>query len=113
MQLGSRFREKRKTDLLISFVNCIFASFETRGELEPKRVPQFFLGSFLGMRLSAIGQFCPLSLVTVPEGFANVYLASFLHVSKVANTQRILVPRAFWGSEDEDQEALGTQDLKS
>jgi len=74
MQLGSRFREKRKTDLLISFVNCIFATFETRGELGPKRVPH---GSLLLMRLSAIGQFFPLSLVTVPEGLANVYSAQF------------------------------------
>ena len=64
MQLGSGFREKRKTDLFISFVSCIFSTFETRGELEPKRV------------LSAIGQFSP-SLVTVLEGLANVYSAQF------------------------------------
>ena len=34
-----------------------FATSETRGELELKYVPQLFLGSILGTRRSAIGQF--------------------------------------------------------
>ena len=36
-------------------------TLEMRRELEPKRVPQVFLGSLLGTRRSAIGQFfcCP------------------------------------------------------
>ena len=37
-------------------VNYQFAILETRGELEPKRVPQLFLGSLLRTRRSAIGQ---------------------------------------------------------
>ena len=38
-----------------------FAPLETRRELELKYVPQLFLGSILGTRRSAIGQFflCP------------------------------------------------------
>ena len=37
-------------------------------------------------RRSAFGQFIPLSPVTVPEVFANVYSAQFPLISKVANT---------------------------
>ena len=36
-----------------------FATLETRRELEPKCIPQVFLGSLLGMRRSAIGLFSP------------------------------------------------------
>ena len=52
----------------------LFATLETRRELEPKCVPQLFLGSLLETRQSAIGHFPP-SLVTVPEVFAKVNLA--------------------------------------
>lgn len=46
--------------------------------LEPKCVPQFmFLGSLLGTRLSAIGQFFSQSLATVPEVFAEVNSTQF------------------------------------
>ena len=39
----------------------LFASLETRRGLEPKCVPQLFLGSLLGTRRSAIGQFFPFA----------------------------------------------------
>ena len=54
-----------------------FATLETKKELEPKCVLQLFLGSLLGMRRSAIGQFFFLSLVTIPEAFAKVNSAQF------------------------------------
>ena len=38
---------------------CPFTTLETTRELEPKCVPQLFLGLLLGTRQSAIGQFCP------------------------------------------------------
>ena len=38
-----------------------FATLETRRELEPKCVLQLFLGSLLGARRSAIGQFSPVA----------------------------------------------------
>ena len=47
-----------------------------RRELEPKCVPQLLLGSLLGTRRSAIGQFFSLSLA-VPEVFAKVNSAQF------------------------------------
>ena len=53
--------------------------------MEPKCVPQVFLGRLLGTRRSAIGQFFSLSLVTVPDVFAKVNSAQFPLVSKVAN----------------------------
>ena len=37
----------------------LFATLETRRELEPKCVPQLFLGSLLETRQSAIGHFFP------------------------------------------------------
>jgi len=45
----------------ISRVSFSFTTFETRRELELKYVPQLSLGSILGRRRSAIGQFflCP------------------------------------------------------
>ena len=46
-------------------------------ELEPKCVAQLFLGLFWRMRWSAIGQFFPLSLVTIPEVSAKVNSAQF------------------------------------
>ena len=63
----------------------------TRKELEPNWVPQLFLGSFLGRSQSAIGQFFPLSLVTVPEVFAKVNSVQFLLASWVANLQSFFV----------------------
>ena len=36
---------------------CPFTTLETTRELEPKCVPQVFLGLLLGTRQSAIGQF--------------------------------------------------------
>ena len=52
-------------------------TLKMRRELEPKRVPQWFLGSLLGTRRSAIGQFFSLSLTTVPEVYAKVNSAHF------------------------------------
>ena len=52
-------------------------TLKMRRELEPKRVPQWFLGSLLGTRRSAIGQFFSLSLTTVPEVCAKVNSAQF------------------------------------
>ena len=53
--------------------------------MEPKCIPQLFLGWLLGTRWSAIGQFFSLSLVTVPEVFAKENSAQFPLVSKLAN----------------------------
>ena len=47
-------------------------TLETRSELEPKCPPQWFLGLVLRTRWSAIGQYLPLSIVSVPEVFAKV-----------------------------------------
>ena len=44
---------------------------ETRRGLKPKCVPQLYLGSLLGARRSAIGQFLPV-LNNIPEVFAKV-----------------------------------------
>ena len=52
--------------------------------MEPKCAPQLFLGSLVVTQRSAIGQFFPLYLVTVPDVFAKVTRPSFLP-SKVAN----------------------------
>ena len=49
----------------------------TRRELEPKGVPQLFMGLLLRTRWSAIGHFFPVSLETVPEVFAKVNWAQF------------------------------------
>ena len=68
--------------LFFSLMAC--TSSETRGELEPKIVLQLLLGSSLGTRPSAIGQFYP-SPETVPKVFAKVNLTSFLRVCKLAN----------------------------
>ena len=46
-------------------------TLEARRELEPKCVPQLFLGSLLETCQSAIGQLFYLSIVTVPEVFVN------------------------------------------
>ena len=54
-----------------------FATLETRRELEPKCVPQLFLGWLREMRRSAIGHLFPLSLATISEVFAKVYSAQF------------------------------------
>ena len=48
----------------------VICHFKTKGKLEPKCVPQLLLGSLLLTRQSAIAHFF-LSLVTVPEVFAN------------------------------------------
>ena len=50
---------------------------QAKKKLEPKCVPQFILGSLLGTRQSAVGQFFFLSLVTVPEVFMKVKSAKF------------------------------------
>ena len=57
-----------------------FSSLEARRELEPKCIPQVFLGSLLMTRRSAIRQFFSQSLETVPEVFAKVNSSSFLLV---------------------------------
>ena len=54
-------------------------------ELEPKCIPQWFLGTLLhGRRQSVVGHFFPLFLETVPEAFAKLTRSSFLLGSKVA-----------------------------
>ena len=40
--------------------NSLFSTLEPRRNLEPKCVPQLFLGSLLGTRRSPIGQFSPV-----------------------------------------------------
>ena len=55
----------------------LFVTLETKRELEPKCLPQLFLGSLLETRRSAIGQFLCLSLLTVPEVFAKIYSTQF------------------------------------
>lgn len=56
-------------------------------ELEPKCIPQSFLGTTIlhGRRLTVIGQFFFPFQVTVPEAFAKLTRSSFLLGSKVAN----------------------------
>lgn len=55
-------------------------------ELEPKCIPQSFLGTILhGRRSTVIGHFFFPFLVTVPEAFAKLTRSSFLLGSKVAN----------------------------
>ena len=49
----------------------------TKRELDPKCVPQLLLGSSLGARRSAIGQFFSMSPVTVPEILAEVSSPQF------------------------------------
>ena len=44
---------------LYPYCSVLFATLETSGELEPKCVPQVFLGTLLGRRRSAIGYFSP------------------------------------------------------
>ena len=68
----------------------LICNIRSEKELEPKCLPQLFLGSLLVTRRSAIGQFFFLSLVTVPEVFAWVNSARFLLVSKVANVSLFL-----------------------
>ena len=52
-----------------------------RKELEPKCVPQWFLGLLLGTRQSALSQFFSLSQVTIRKST----WPSLLLISKVAN----------------------------
>ena len=71
--------------ILDSFERIIYcptlATLEMRKELEPKCVPQWFLGLLLGTRLSAIGQCFSLSQVTIRK----TTWPSLLLISKVAN----------------------------
>ena len=48
-----------------------------RKELEPKCVPQLFLGSLLGRRSTTIGQLFPPFPSNSPEAFAKVNSAQF------------------------------------
>ena len=50
------------------------ANLEGRRELESNCVPHLFLERLLGTSRLAIGQFFPLSLVTVPEVFWKLYV---------------------------------------
>ena len=58
-----------------------FATLEMRKELEPKCVPQWFLGLLLGTRQSALSQFFSPSQVTIRK----TTWPSLLLISKVAN----------------------------
>ena len=53
-----------------------FGHLETRGGLEPKCVAQLIMGSLLGTRRSAIGQYFP-ALVTFREVFGEVNFSQF------------------------------------
>ena len=52
----------KQRDLSLIFKTCLtpFNTLEIRRALEPKCVPQLLMGSLLGMRWSAIGQFFPV-----------------------------------------------------
>lgn len=65
-----------------------FATLEARRGLEPKCIPQWFLGLLLGYGQSAIGQFFSLSLVTLPEVLSKIYSSQFSFISKGANFKR-------------------------
>ena len=75
-----------------------FATSEVRRELEPKCIPQFFLGSLLEMWQWAAGQFSSLSAITVPQVFVKVYSVqfsfSFLFLSEVVNLWNVFVTMA-------------------
>ena len=73
----------------------LICNIRSEKELEPKYLPQLFLGSLLVTRRSAIGQIFFLSLVTVPEVFAWVNSAQFLLVSKVANVSLFYLSAVF------------------
>ena len=60
---------KRLTVLIRQFIND--------RKLEPRCVPQLFLGWLLGTRQWAIGQLVFLTLITVPDVFAKVNSAQF------------------------------------
>lgn len=62
-----------------------FATLGTRRGLEPKCIPQWFLGLLLGPGQSAFGQFFSLSLVTLPEVLSKIYSSQFSFISKGAN----------------------------
>ena len=64
-------------DCLLGIATTQLDTLEIKRELEPKRVPQVFVGSLLGTRRSAIGQFFTVSLTTVPEVCAKVNSAHF------------------------------------
>ena len=58
--------------------NCQFVHhFRNERGTGAETRPQLFLGSLLGTRRSAIGQFFSLSQATVPEVFAKVNSAHF------------------------------------
>ena len=54
-------------------------------------MPQLFLGWLLGTRLSAIGQFFSMSLVTVPEVFVKLTRPRFPLLFKVASSREVFV----------------------
>ena len=55
-----------------------FATWKTRRELEPKCVPQMFLGWLLGARRSAIGQFFAFSPSNIPRSLCESKSTQFL-----------------------------------
>ena len=67
--------------LVINLRKCSYSTLETRRELRPKCIQQLFVESLLETRQSAIGQFFPLSLVTVPEVFEKVNFVQFVSLS--------------------------------
>ena len=62
-----------------------FTTLETRGELEPKYVPQLLLGSLLGTRQSAMANVFPRSLKPSQKSLRKLIRPSFFLVSYVAN----------------------------
>ena len=86
-QLHARFAVNNKCVPLL--IKSPMSDLASRGQpdvndnspriLQPKCVPLVFLGSLLGTRRSAIGQFFPLFLVTFPEVFAKGNSTRFLY----------------------------------
>ena len=87
-QLHARFAVNNKCVPLL--IKSPMSDLASRGQpdvndnsprkLQPKCVPLVFLGSLLGTRRSAIGQFFPLFLVTFPEVFAKGFFIIFEEV---------------------------------
>ena len=63
-----------------------FATLEARRELEPKSIPQLFLGSLLGTRRSAIGQFFPSPQKQSQKSLQKLTRPSFFLVGLCRNT---------------------------
>ena len=66
-----------------------FTTLERMREL-PDCVAHLIMGSLMGTRCSATGQFFPLPLVTVPEFFAELNSTQFLLLSNARNDDLVM-----------------------